>query len=348
MVVVLLGCGGTISMKRNKGTGFQPEFFIDDLLKQIPELKGFSDLETEQILHEDSSNLQPEDWLLITRAIYDHINRSEVEGIVVVHGTDTLTYSASISALMVQNLPKPVIFTGSQIPLSRVGSDGRKNLIDSIRVAKEVDIAESVIVFNNKIFRSVRTLKLREYEIAAFDTVDSPPIGDISLNINILDRNHRKRNINSKAKYFPYLDPHVALITLFPGLDPKSLEQMVFNGGYRGIILESYGAGNIPIKNRSLLPLINTLHEQNIPVTVTTQCIWGRTEMMLYESGRKAYQAGAIPGYDMTSPTALLKKMWALGKNKGAVSIEKIEKDMHTNYVGEINPEIIPREDLVD
>jgi L-asparaginase len=347
MVVVLLGCGGTISMRKKEDGGFTPEFFIEDLLKQIPELEDFSELETEQVMQVDSSNLQPEDWLTITKAINTHINRPEVEGIVVVHGTDTLTYSASAAAFIVQNLPKPVVFTGSQIPLSRVGSDGRRNLIDSIRVAKEVDIAESIIVFNNKIFRAVRTLKLREYEIAAFDSVDSPPIGDISLSINILEKTIRKRKNSSETNYLPYLDPNVAMIKLFPGLDTKFLEKMIVDGEYHGLIIEAYGAGNIPIKERSLLPTISHLSKLNIPIVVTTQCIWGRTEMMLYESGRKAYRAGAIPGFDMTSPTALLKLMWVLGKANGKFSLGEIEQEMHTNYVGEINPIITPREDLI-
>jgi L-asparaginase len=346
MVVVLLGCGGTISMREKGDGGFKPEVFIEDLLKQIPELEGFSELETKRIMQVDSSNLQPEDWLTITEAINSNINRPEVEGVVVVHGTDTLTYSASAAGLMIQNLPKPVVFTGSQIPLARVGSDGRRNLIDSIRVAKEVDIAESIIVFNNKIYRSVRTLKLREYEIAAFDSVDSPPIGDISLNINILEQIYRKRNEKLKTNFLPYLDSKVAMIKLFPGLDPGTLEKLIIDGEYHGLVLEAYGAGNIPIKNRSLLTLIANLCELNIPTVITTQCIWGRTEMMLYESGRKAYRAGAIPGFDMTSPTALLKLMWILGQYHGKISLNEIEQKMHTNYVGEINPKISPREDI--
>ena len=348
LVVVLLGCGGTISMKPHIN-GFQPTLHVLELLAQIPELKGFAELEIEEIMSEDSANLQPEDWITISKAIYTHAQRPEVEGIVVIHGTDTLVYTASAAALMVQNLPVPVVFTGAQVPLTQVGSDGRKNLIDAIRVAKESPIAECVIVFDNKIMRSVRSLKLRDYELNAFESVDSPPIGDIALKLHILDHNYHPRKIEQRSLplFLPYLEPNVALVQLFPGLKPASKEIFVLGSNYRGIVLESYGAGNVPIHKRSLLEILKKLHDASIPVIITTQCVWGRTEMMLYETGRQAYLAGAIPGFDMITPAALVKLMWVLGKNSTQHNINDIEKLIHTNFIGEISPEIIPRRDLV-
>ena len=262
-----------------------------------------------------------------------------------IHGTDTMVYSASSVALMVQNLPKPVVFTGAQVPLTKIGSDGARNLIHSLWVAKSAPIAESVIVFNNRIMRAVRTLKMREYELDSFDCVDRPILGDLALDIHILDPKHHGRN-QERASFHPYLSPNVALITLFPGLNPKSLEKYVFEGDYKGLVLEAYGAGNIPISQRSLIPVLKTFREQEIPVVITTQCVWGRTELMLYETGRQAYKAGAIPGFDMTAPVAMTKLMWVLGKNMSG-DFQAVEGEIHENYVGEISPDIIPRRDLL-
>ena len=348
MVVVLLGCGGTISMKQHTA-GYQPALHVLELLSQIPELKGFAELEIDEIMSEDSANIQPEDWITISKAIYIHAQRPEVEGIVVIHGTDTLVYTAAAAALMVQNLPIPVVFTGAQVPLSQVGSDGRKNLIDAIRVAKESPVAESIIVFDNKIMRGVRTLKLREYELDAFESVDSPPIGDIALKLHLLDSNYHSRKLGQPPLplFMPYLEPNVALIQLYPGLKQESIETYIFESQNRGLVLESYGAGNVPIHKRSILNTLKKLHHSGIPVIVTTQCVWGRTEMMLYETGRQAYMTGAIPGFDMITPAALVKLMWVLGKMPKSNDLSDIEALIHTNFVGEISPEIIPRRDLV-
>ncbi len=335
--VVVLGMGGTISSEL-KSKGFSPGKSPSDLLSFLPEINDLYDIETREIMQLDSANIQPSDWQILSNAIYEEINRTDVDGVIVTHGTDTMTYSATASSLMVQRHGKPVVFTGAQIPMNIVGSDGRKNLIDSIRVAAEANIAENIIVFNSRILRSVRSIKLREYDLNAFESVDPMFIGDIALNIHIDDPTVLPRS-QSKAKLNTDLNPNVAMLKVFPGMNPKLLYN-ILDLGYDGLVLDSFGAGNIPIKNRSLIDPIKELVDNNIPVVITSQCVFGTTEL-LYETGTLAHEAGAIQGYDMLAEVALVKLMWALGQKPKNIS--ELETILHRNYVGEIHPLIQKR-----
>lgn len=334
--IVVLGMGGTISSVLNE-TGLSPGMSSSEILSKFPELDKYYDLEARELMAIDSSNLQPTDWCIIAKEVYADVKREDVDGVVIVHGTDTMTYTASALAFMIRKHGKPIVFTGSQIPLTEVGSDGRKNLIDSIRVAANADISENVIVFNSKIMRSVRTLKLREYDLNAFESTDPTIIGEVAYGLYIYDNATVTRSKNT-AILDNTLNIKVAMLKVFPGMKPEMLISLM-DMGYEGVILDAYGAGNVPILNYSLLDPIKILTDNGIPVVITSQCVFGTTEL-LYETGILAHNAGAIQGYDMNAEVALIKLMWALGKTSDLVEIAEI---MHKNYVGEINPVIQKR-----
>jgi L-asparaginase len=330
--IKILGVGGTIASV-STDEGFKPELSIENLLSYIPKINEIYEIEYKQILNVDSSNLQPEDWEYVAQSLLPDLNDVTVHGIVITHGTDTMTYTASALALLIRNISKPIVFTGSQIPLSEFGSDAERNLIDAIRVAAETDIAESIIVFNSRVYRACRTMKLREYDLSAFETVNPVPIAEISRKIDIIDPFVRRRS-TTNATLDGGLDPNIALIHAFPGLKPEVI-QMLPQLGYKAAVIEGYGAGNLPTMNRSLVEVIKTLIDQNFPVIITSSCVYGRTELFLYEPGNKLLQAGAIGAFDMISVVALIKLMWARYKTS---DIQEIQKIMHNNYCGEINP----------
>jgi L-asparaginase len=330
--VVILGMGGTISSIFSD-TGLTPGKTTNDLLALIPEVVEKYDLETIEVMNIDSSNLQPRDWMILTEKIYEQTLRNDIKGIVVIHGTDQLVYSSSMTAFTIQ-AGIPIVFTGAQIPLTIIGSDGRKNLIDSIRVAAESDIGETVIVFNSKILRAVRTVKLREYDLDAFECVDPVYIGDIAYDIHIYDQSVLNRR-NIISQYTKNVTANVALLKIFPGMKPEMLK-ILPSLGYDGIVLEAFGAGNVPTMVNSLISVIEDITLQNLPVIITSQCIFGTTEL-IYQTGRLAHKAGAISGYDLTAEAAITKLMVGLSKSK---DINQITTFMHTNLVGELNPDI--------
>lgn len=330
--IMIVGIGGTIASQRTD-EGFKPSLSVKRLLSYIPEINNHCTFETTQLMNVDSSNLQPEDWEEIANYLITPLNSERFDGIIVLHGTDTMAYTASAVAILIRDVNKPIIFTGSQIPFSVFGSDARRNIIDSIRVIRETDFAESLIVFDSRVYRSVRTTKLREYDLSAFETVDPFPVAEIARRIEIIDQTIKTRS--KKKSYFDGpLNPQVALIRIFPGLDPKFLESLS-EFGYKGVVIQGYGAGNLPMLNRSLISSVGYLIKQNIAVVITSQCVFGRTELFLYEPGTELIKLGAISGFDMISESAVIKLMWALGKTD---ELSKISALMQENLVGEIYP----------
>lgn len=332
--IKIIGIGGTISSIQTK-EGFKPGISVEALISYIPRVTEYYEIACEQLMNIDSANLQPEDWEIIAKTIEVALSDTTISGIVITHGTDTMAITSAAIAMLIRNINKPVVFTGSQIPLTQFSSDAQRNLIDAIRVAGETNIAESVIVFNSRVYRATRTTKLREYDLSAFETVNPFPLAEISKSINIIDPFIKTRN-KAHAWFDGPLNPNVALIKVFPGLNPLLLEELP-KLGYQGVIVEGYGAGNLPIEKRSLVSSIQKLINQNIPVVISTVCIFGRAELYLYETGKLAEDAGAISAGDMISDVALVKLMWVLGKTNDMGEIKKL---MYTNIAGEINPNI--------
>lgn len=325
--ILLVTTGGTITMLRGSGGGLQPCDDAGELIARIPELKLLADIDVLSLANVDSSNLSPDLWITIGRAIYQKMR--DYDGFVVTHGTDTLCYTSAALSFILQELNKPVVVTGAQVPLEEIGSDGRANLINAVRVAIS-ELAEVAVVFGSMIIRGTRAKKTSVFDMQAFISVNEVSLGTIGLTIKFSDFAH----VRSKKKPLlrPFLNENVAIMPIFPGLKPAVIDFLAEN--HDGIVLEGYGAGNIPNEKNSLIPAIKKATERNVPVVVCTQCIVGSTEMELYQVGRAALDAGAIPAMDMTPETALVKLMWVLGQTDDLATVDSM---MQKSFVGELH-----------
>jgi len=325
--VLLVTTGGTITMLRDNNGSLYPCEDAGKLLERIPELNTLADIDILPLASVDSSDITPSIWLTIARAIFQRIK--EYDGFVVTHGTDTLCYTAAALSFMLQELSKPVIITGSQVPLEEIGSDGRANLINAVRVAIS-DLAEVAVVFGSLIIRGTRAKKTSVFDMQAFISVNDVPLGTIGLAIKFSGfartRSRRKPLLRTS------LNENVSLIPVYPGMKPEIIEYIA--SCHDGIVLEGYGAGNIPTGDKSLVPAISAAVSRNVPVVVCTQCIVGSTEMELYQVGRAALEAGAIPAMDMTPEATLVKLMWVLGQTDDMGSIDSM---MQKCFVGELH-----------
>lgn len=325
--ILLVTTGGTITMLRGASGSLQPCDDAGELIARIPELSLLADMDVLSLANVDSSNLTPELWITIGRAIYQKIN--DYDGFVVTHGTDTLCYTSAALSFILQELNKPVVVTGAQVPLEEIGSDGRTNLINAVRVAIS-DISEVVVVFGSLIIRGTRAKKTSVFDMQAFISVNEVPLGSIGLNIKFSD--FARFRTRKKPLLRAFLNENVAMLPIYPGLKPEILDFLAER--HAGIILEGYGAGNIPNEKYSLIPAIKKATDKNVPVVVCTQCIVGSTEMELYQVGRSALDAGAIPAMDMTPETALVKLMWVLGQTDDLTTVDSM---MQKSFVGELH-----------
>lgn len=325
--VLIVTTGGTITMLRGPNNCLYACEDAGKLLERVPELSQIADIDILPLANIDSSNLVPDLWLEISKAIFKRIR--EYDGFVVTHGTDTLCYTSSALSFIMQELNKPVVITGSQVPLEEIGSDGRSNLINAVRVAIS-DLAEVAVVFGSLIIRGTRAKKTSVFDMQAFVSVNDVPLGTIGLSIKFSE--FAKCRSRKKPLLLPYLNQNVAMMPVYPGIKPEIIDYLAKN--HDGIVIEGYGAGNIPTGEKSLIPSISSAIQKNIPVVVCTQCIVGSTEMELYQVGRAALDVGAIPAMDMTPEATLVKLMWVLAQTN---DISTIESMMQKCFVGELH-----------
>ncbi len=332
--ICLVFCGGTIAMVRDKTTrALKPAKSVKQLLSIVPEIKGFADIDYVFVANIDSTNIQTYHWTKIAKTINERYLK--YDGFVVTHGTDTMAYTASALALALQNLNKPIVITGSQMPPDDLGSDARNNLINAFRVAS-MDIAEVVICFGSSILRGIRAQKWSEFDLSAFHSPLSPQLGAIGQDIELTPFAKRRYEGGSAPLiYQPNFEKGIIEIRLFASLNPEMIRVMIDSGHCKGLIFQSYGAGNIPTKENSLLPLMDyAINKKGIPVLISTQCAKGKVRVGLYETGYQAFKIGAIPTRDMSLEGAIVKLSWCLAQTK---DISKIRNMMSTNYVGEVS-----------
>ena len=330
MKILILFCGGTLVMEEDEdGALIVPpqEKAIQNLLNIEPKLGQVAELEVAYIDNIDSTNINPNHWNLMADVIAENYDR--FDGFVITHGTDTMAYTASALSYILQNLGKPVILTGAQIPGGKIETDARRNLINAIRVAKE-DMSGVMIVFDEQIILGSRASKVSESKLAAFETINWDVLGEIRIDIRFSD--DRKRRHDGMLKVKKGFETNIAIITLIPGT-PVSVLNVVLKSGIRGLVLRGFGPGNIAYQ---YLEAIRLASELKIPVVVTTQCREGATMMHLYDVGKQALKLGAIQAYDMSLESIVTKLMWAL---KHVETYEGIKEIMHTNFTGEINKE---------
>lgn len=307
MRLLLLHTGGTLMMQRAEAGGLSPDVYTRDLLAELPILKQIGDIETRILFNLDSADMQPEHWVALAAAI--HGSLPHYDGVVVVHGTDTMAYTASALAFLLPGLDKSVVLTGSQRPLADVRTDARGNLVDALHVAT-MKIPEVAIAFDQTLFRGCRATKLDAWSMSAFGSPGCAPLAELGLGISVAPHVLAPR---AEAPFDPRIEPRVLAVRTFPGLDPKLLLGALASG-VRGVVLEAFGSGNVPHLDRSLVPVFEQARTMDVPVVVVSQCSRGAVDLGSYGGAIAAAGAGAISGGDMTSEAALTKLMIALGR----------------------------------
>lgn len=325
--ILLLSTGGTIA-SRPGADGLEPEMSGQELLSCLGDLNGRFQVEVRQIMSLDSSNVQAEEWRIMARSVYESLD--DYDGFIITHGTDTMAYSASMLSFMLRNLHKPVVFTGSQIPMDNMLTDARNNLFCAL-AAVEADIQGVSVAFNRHIIRGCRAVKVRTMGFDAFESVNARYLGEIFADgLRVYDR--QVPSPEEKTLLEDRLSTDVFLLKLIPNTNPKLFDHLA-EIGYRGVVLETFGAGGMHFHRRDLLEKLRMLEEKGIVVVACSQCLYEPSNFTIYEVGRKLLDAGVIPAGDMTTEAAVTKLMWALGQTEDP---ERVREIFSRNYTGEI------------
>jgi len=317
--ILLIYTGGTIGMIKDFKTGALKNFNFDELLKHIPELHLLDcHIKTKSFDNPiDSSNMKPEYWVRLAEMIED--NYSKFDGFVVLHGSDTMSYTASALSFMLENLSKPVIFTGSQLPIGDLRTDAKENLITSIQIAAVQEkgkpkIQEVCLYFEYKLYRANRTTKINAEHFEAFASLNYPPLAESGVHLVFNEHALFKVKGNKGLRVHKKMETQILLIKMFPGLNEDTLTHLLSWKELKGVILESFGSGNVT-NETWLTNALSKIISKDIPVVNVTQCSGGSVAMGLYETSTHLKKIGVISGKDITTEAALGKMMFLLGKN---------------------------------
>jgi len=336
--VLLIYTGGTIGMIENPETGALESFNVEHLLQHAPELMRFNfNIATYQFEPPiDSSDMEPSDWVLLVEIISS--NYELYDGFVILHGTDTMSYTASALSFMLENLGKPVILTGSQLPIGLLRTDGKENLITAIEIAAATNpdgtpvVTEVCILFENNLMRGNRTTKINAENFNAFRSYNFPLLAHAGVHIKYENHLLRKPDPSLPLKPHYHLNTNVVIFTLFPGIREEIVATLFRASGIQAVVMKTFGSGNAPQK-KWLIKLLEEATKKNKLVVNISQCLIGCVEMERYETGRQLLSAGVISGYDITPESALTKLMFLLALD---LPVDEIRKRMNTNLAGEI------------
>ncbi|RGN47405.1 MULTISPECIES: asparaginase [unclassified Bacteroides] len=336
--VLLIYTGGTIGMIENVETGALENFDFEQLQRHIPELQKFSfAIDSYQFNPPiDSSDMEPEAWARLVDIIYEAYD--QYDGFVILHGTDTMSYTASALSFMLEGLGKPVILTGSQLPIGVLRTDGKENLLTSIEIAADQylgrpSVPEVCIFFENHLMRGNRTTKINAENFNAFRSFNYPILAEAGIHIKYERQLIYLPEKNTVLKPHFQLDANVTVLKLFPGIQESVVAATLNIPNLKGVILETYGTGNAPRKPW-LIHLLKEAVSRGITIVNVTQCSAGTVEMDRYETGLQLLEAGVICGYDSTTESAITKLMFLQGQG---LSTEEIHKAMNYSLAGEIS-----------
>ncbi len=326
--ILLIYTGGTIGMIKDFETGTLRNFNFKDLLKHIPELKlldckiattGFK----KPI---DSSNINPRYWADLASIIEERYDG--FDGFVVLHGSDTMSYTASALSFMLENLNKPVIFTGSQLPIGDLRTDAKENLITSIQIAalKEKGrpkITEVCLYFEYKLYRANRTTKINAEHFEAFASLNYPALAESGVHLVVNNEALYRPNRRKKLRVHKKMESNILLVKMFPGIDETTINYLFAYPQIKGLVLETYGSGNVT-NEAWFIKALKKLTEKEVPVINVTQCSGGSVAMGLYETSIELKKMGVISGKDCTTEAALTKLMYLLGQDVSNGSLKTI------------------------
>lgn len=336
--ILLIYTGGTIGMVENPASGSLEPFDFAHITSHLPELQRFK-FQVDHIVFDpviDSSEITPEHWKKIVHTIEN--NYEKYDGFVILHGTDTMAFTASALSFMIENLQKPVVLTGSQLPIGKLRTDAKENLITALEIAADKDttgypiVPEVCIFFQNDLLRGNRATKVNADNFNAFRTHNYPTLAKSGIQI----RYDRKLIIHpdyDKKTIFHYrLDTRIATLKLFPGIDKQTVEAILNLDNIKAVILETYGSGNAPL-SPWFLELIRETVKRGVVILNITQCNIGMVNMQRYETGKELLRAGVVSGYDATFEAAVTKLMFLVGHN---FTIEDVKIRMRVPLVGEM------------
>ena len=353
--ILIIYTGGTIGMRENHETHALEAFDWTHLQSAVPELEQFDFTIDAITLGEpiDSSDMEPHDWVRMAEAIEENYDR--YDGFVLLHGTDTMAFTASALSFMLENLDKPVIITGSQLPIGQLRTDGKENLLTAVEIAAartikgQPMVPEVCIFFENELMRGNRTTKINAEGFNAFRSYNCPPLARAGIHIDyaqdrILYPADRNSNVRQNLFHTMYgrrheglhinkvMDNNIAILTLFPGISENVVDALISAPGLRALILKTFGSGNAPQKGW-FIQRLKALRERGVVVVNVTQCNYGTVDMGRYETSLQLLEAGVINGYDSTLECVVTKLMYLLG---AGYTPEQLLLLMNTSIAGEI------------
>lgn len=336
--ILIIYTGGTIGMVQHPQTGTLSPVKFDQILEEVPELNKFNYQIKSEIFSPplDSSNMTPAVWVKIAKTIERNYNH--FDGFVILHGTDTMAYTASALSYMFENLDKPVILTGSQLPIGTIRTDGKENLITSVEIAAAKKdgrsmVPEVCIYFDFKLYRGNRTVKRDSEQFSAFHSVNYPSLATAGVDIKYYTEYIYYPENRGILKINTRFDDHVVILKMFPGINKDVFHSILSTPGLKGVVMETFGSGNVPT-TPWLVNCIKKAIKRNIIILNVTQCEGGRVVMGQYETSLELLNAGVVSGNDITTEAAVTKLMFLLGQD---LTVDEIKIYLNKSLRGEIS-----------